>query len=228
MSKSTQHAEKQAENKIEAFFYRYKKPITYVAAAIIIVVGGWYAYQKFVAQPKEEKAQAAIFKAEEYFRADSLRKGLDGDATSKGFLYIIKTYSGTKTGNLAKFYAGVSYLRLGEFDNAIKYLDDFSTDSKQIQALAWQRLGDAYSEKGNKSKAVDLYKKAGRHFELDEINSSESLFRAAQLLESENKPKEAVEIYKELKEKFPKTDKGGQAERYIYRLEIQKNEFSVN
>ena len=228
MSKSTEHVERNvAENKLEAFWYRNQKAILYVSVAIIVLVGGWYAYKQFIQKPNEEKAQATIFKAEEYFRMDSLNAALNGDQANKGFLYVIKNYGGTRTGNLAKYYAGVSYLRLGQFDNAIKYLNDFDTDAEQIQAIAYARLADAYSEKGEKGKAVDLYKKAGRHFEYDEINSSEALFRAAQLLESDNKTKEAVEVYKELKEKFPKTDKGGQADRYIYRLSVEPNEFSV-
>lgn len=226
--KRTEHTteKNEAVSKLDAFWKKNQKAITYVATAVILVIGGWYAYNQFVVKPKEEQAQAAIFKAEEYFRMDSLHLALNGSGADKGFLYVIKNYGGTKTGELARYYAGVSYLRLNDYDNAIKYLKEFDTDSKLIQSIAWGRLADAYSEKGDKSKAIDLYKKAGRHFQEEEINSSEFLFRAAQLLEMEGKTKEAVELYKELKTKFPRSDKGGQADRYIYRLEIQENEFS--
>ncbi|HEX6913719.1 MAG TPA: tetratricopeptide repeat protein, partial [Chitinophagaceae bacterium] len=209
-----------AINRLDAFWKQNQKVITSVAIGIIVVIGGWYAYQEYVVKPKEEKAREAIFVAEEYFRADSLQKALNGDSVNKGFVYVIKNYGGTATGNLARYYAGVSYLRLEDYDNAIKYLEDFDTDSKLIQANAWGRLADAYSMKGNKDKAVDLYKKAARHFPEEEANSSEFLFRAAQLLETENKNKEALELYRELKEKFPKSEKGGQADRYIYRIEV--------
>jgi tetratricopeptide (TPR) repeat protein len=227
--KRTEHAEKKdAVSRLDAFWKKNQKAITYISLAVILIVVGWYAYKQYVVKPKVQKAQESIFKAEEYYRSDSLQKALNGDGANKGFLYVIKNYGGTETGELAKFYAGICYLRLKEFDNAIKYLKDYSTDSREIQSIAWGRLADAYSEKGDKSKAVDLYKKAGRYFPEDEGNASEFLFRAAQLLEIEKKNDEALDIYKELKEKFPKTEKGGQADRYIYRLQVQKNEFSVN
>ncbi len=226
--KRTAHTERNdAVNKLDAFWKRNQKVITYAGLGIILLIAGWWAYKQYVVKPDEEKAQAAIFKAEEYFRADSFRLALEGDSLNKGFVYVIKNYGSTKTGELARFYAGISYLKLNDFDNAIKYLKEYDTDSKMVQMIAWGRLADAYSMKGDKGKAVDLYKKAGRHFPEEEINSSEFLFRAAQLLELDNKKDEAVDLYKELKEKFPRTDKGGQADRYIYRLEVQPNEFSI-
>jgi tetratricopeptide (TPR) repeat protein len=227
--KRTEHVEKNdAVNQLDAFWKRNQKVITYVIIALIVIVGGWWIYKQYIVKPKEEQAQASIFKAEEYYRMDSLQAALNGKDGDKGFLYVIKNYGGTKSGELARFYAGICYLRLNDYDNSIKYLKDYNTDSKLVQALAWGRLADAYSEKGEKSKAIDLYKKAGRHFPEDEVNSPEFLFRAAQLLELDNKNNEAIDIYKEIKEKFPRSEKGGQADRYIYRLQVQKNEFSVN
>jgi TolA-binding protein len=93
--------------------------------------------------------------------------------------------------------------------------------------IAYGRLGDAYSELGKKEDAVENYKKAGTYFEDDEINSSEFLFRAGYLLESMGKTKEAVEVYKDLKQKYPRTEKGFTVDKFIYRLSIEKNEFSV-
>ncbi|HEX8462715.1 MAG TPA: tetratricopeptide repeat protein, partial [Segetibacter sp.] len=190
-------------------------------------IGGWLLYKNLVVKPKEEKAGEAIFKAEEYFRNDSLSVALNGDGQNKGFLYIIKNFDGTKSANLANFYAGVIYLKNKDFNNAVKYLKEFNTDSKQIQMIAYGRLGDAYSELGKKDEAVDFYKKAGKEFPEDEFNSSEFLFRAGYLLETMNKNSDAVSVYKEIKEKFPKTEKGFSIDKYIYRLSVEKNDFSV-
>lgn len=209
------------------FWEKYKNVIIGVSAAIILIVGGWLLYKSFVLQPKEERAAEAIFKAEEYFRNDSLTLALNGDGQNKGFLNVIKNYDGTKAANLAHFYAGVIYLRTNDYNNAVKHLKDFSTDSKQIQMLAFGRLGDAYSEQGKKEEAVNNYKKAGNYFPDDEANSSEFLFRAGYLLESMGKNKEAIDVYKEIKEKYPKTEKGFSIDKYIYRLSVEKNDFSV-
>ena len=209
------------------FWTKYKNLIIGILAAIILVVGGWLLYKNLVLKPKEERAAEAMFKAEEFFRNDSLKLALNGDGQNKGFLNVIKNFEGTKAANLSHFYAGVIYLRTNDFNNAVKYLKDFSTDSKQIQMIAYGRLADAYSEQGKKDDAVNNYRKAGNYFPEDETNSSEFLFRAGYLLESMGRNKEAVEVYKEIKDKFPKTEKGFSIDKYIYRLSVEKNDFSV-
>jgi len=211
--------------KARGFWEKYQKFIIGFAAGIIIAASGWFIYKKMFKEPAEERAVDALFKAEQYFNAGSWDSTLNGDGQNKGVLNVIRNHSGTKAANLAHFYAGVAYLHKGDYKNAVKYLDDFDTDAKQIQMIAYGRLGDAYSELGKKEDAVTNYKKAGSYFEDDEINSSEFLFRAGYLLESMGKTQEAVEVYKSLKEKFPKTEKGFTVEKYIYRLSIEKNEF---
>ncbi|MDB5232134.1 MAG: hypothetical protein JWN76_2939 [Chitinophagaceae bacterium] len=208
---------------VSNFWQRNQKLIISVATAIVILVAGWVLYQEWVVKPKETKAQDAIFKAQQYFAQDSFRLAYEGNTSFKGFKYIANNYSGTKPGNLAEYYAGVCCLHTGDFNNAVKYLKDFSTDADQIQMMAYGALGDAYSELNKKQEAVDAYKKAASAFKQDDFNSSEYLFRAALLNETMGKTNEAVALYKELKENFPKTDKGFQADKYIYRLSIEKN-----
>lgn len=209
--------------KVQGFWEKFQKPILIIVAALVIGVGGWYGYNEYIVKPKEEKAADVLFKAQQYFTMDSSNLVLNGDGQSKGVLFVINNYGGTKAANLCKYYAGVSYLKLGDFNNAVKYLKDFSTDAKQIQLMAYGCLGDAYSELNKKEEAVSSYKKAAAAFEEDESNSAEYLFRAALLEEAGGKTKEALDLYKELKEKFPKTEKGFQADKYIYRLSIEKN-----
>ncbi|MCA6451067.1 MAG: tetratricopeptide repeat protein [Chitinophagaceae bacterium] len=213
----------QALVKAQGFWQKYQKPVLIVVTAIVVVLGGWFGYNEYILKPKEEKAADALFKAQEYFAMDSSKLVLDGDGQSKGVLYVLKNYSGTKAANLCNYYAGVSYLKLGDFNNAVKYLKDFTTDAKQVQLMAYGCLGDAYAELNKKEEAVESYKKAAHTFEKDESNSAEYLFRAALLQESAGKTKEALDLYKELKEKFPRTEKGFQADKYIYRLSIEKN-----
>ena len=210
--------------KAQNFWQKNSNTVLIALVAVIVIAGGWFGYTNYILKPKEEKAADAIAKVQDYFRMDSVNLVLNGDGQSKGALYIINTYGGTKSANLAKFYAGVSYLHKGEFANAVKYLKDFSTDAKQIQLLALGNLADAQSELNQKDEAIATYKKAASVFEADEANSAEYLFRAGLLSETSGKTKEALEIYKDLKAKFPKTDKGFQADKYIYRLSIEKSE----
>lgn len=216
----------EAAHKVESSFAKIQKPLIGAIVAVLVIGGGWFAYQQYVVKPKEEKAAEALFKAEQYFALDSSRLVLNGDGQNKGVLNVISNFGGTKAANLAHYYAGISYLKLGEFDNAVKHLKDFSTNAKQVQLLATGCLGDAYAELNKKEEAIDAYKKAAATFVEDEANSSEYLFRAALLLETTGKTAEALDLYKELKTKFPKTDKGFQADKYIYRLSIEKNDLA--
>lgn len=210
--------------KAQHFIQHNGKTILGVLVAILVIVGGWVGYNQYIVKPKEDKAAEAIIKVQGYFMMDSSNLVLNGDGQNKGALYIINNFGGTKTANLAKYYAGVSYLHLGDFSNAVKYLKDFSTDAKQIQLLALGNLGDAYAELKQNDDAIATYKKAGNSFETDEANSAEYLFRAALLSETLGKNKEALDLYKEIKTKFPKTDKGFQADKYIYRLSVENND----
>ncbi len=214
---TTEHVEKDAFLQMQGFWQKYQKTILISITVIVVMVGGWWAYNSMIVKPKEEKAADAIFAAQRYFSVDSSRLVLDGDGVSRGVLYVIKTYGGTKEANLAHFYAGISYLKLGDYNNAVKYLKDFSTDAKQIQMVAYGNLADAYSELKKNTEAIEYYEKASAAFEDDEYNSAEYLFRAAALSEMSGKTKEALELYKQIKEKFPKT-KGVQMDKYIARL----------
>jgi TolA-binding protein len=173
-----------------------------------------------VVKPNNEKAAESLFRAQEYFGQDSLRLALNGDNINPGFLKIISRYDGTPSANLAHFYAGACYLRMGDFKNAVKHLEDFTTDSKQVQARAYCLLGDAYSEQGKKPEAASQYEKAGKHFEEDDYNSPEYLFRAGYLYESMNKNKEAIDMYKLIKEKYPRTERGLEIDKYLARLGV--------
>ena len=207
--------------KAKDFWAKNSKLILIVGTTLILLVGGFFGYKNFIQQPKEEKSAEAMFKAEDYYRRDSVTLALNGDGQYLGFLKIISKYSGTEAANLASFYAGSCYIRLDDNANAIKYLKKFSTDAKQIQQRAYKLLGDASADLGKNADALDYYKKAAHHFEKDEANSAEALFMAAYFADRVLKnQKEAIELFKELKEKYPKTQQGFEADNYLTQLGV--------
>ena len=213
--------------KAKNFWSQNQKPLLTVLIVIVVLIAGWFGYKNYIVAPKEEQAENALWKAEQYFRQDSLKLALNGDKFNRGFIYVINNYGSTKAGNLAKYYAGLCYLRTSDFNKAVQYLKDFSTSAKQIQMMAYGALGDAYSELNKNDDAINYYKKAANEFTDDATMSSEYLFRAALKLEVLGKNSEALELYKELKEKYPNTDRGFAADKYIYRLSIVPNDLSV-
>jgi len=204
------------------YWDKYKKQITYALAVIVLVIGGLLGYRYMIQLPNEKKATEAMFRAEEYYRMDSARLALQGDNINPGFLKIISRYGGTRAANLASFYAGSCYLKMGDFNNAVKYLKDFSSSALQVQARAYGMLGDAYSELNKKEDAVTAYKKAGTTLEEDNLISPEYLFRAGYLYESMGKNKEAIEMYQLIKDKYPTSQRGYEIDRYLARLGVVK------
>ncbi len=210
--------EKNPIAQLENAWDKYGKTASYVLVALIVIVGGYFAYKSMVSEPNEKKAVEAMFRAEEYYRQDSARLALNGDNINAGFLKIISKYGGTRAANLANFYAGSCYLKLGDFANAVKYLKEFSTSVKQLQERDYGLLGDAYSELNKKEEAAEQYKKAGTYFDKDELFSPEYLFRSGYLYESMGKTQEAIAMYRIIKDKYPTSPRGADIDKYLARL----------
>lgn len=143
----------------QQFFDKYKNLLTYIALGIAVAVGAGVFYFNNLKE-KEAEAQQKIFYPTYEFEADSLNRALNGTGMHMGFLEIIDTYGGTEAANLSAFYAGVSYLKLGEYDNAIKYLKDFSSSDYVLQARAYCLIGDAHMQLKQPTEAIAFYKKA--------------------------------------------------------------------
>jgi predicted negative regulator of RcsB-dependent stress response len=203
---------------VENFWAKNNKPISYSLVILVLILGGYFGYKYYVQIPNENKAYEAMFHAEDYYRADSARLALQGDNVNAGFLKIMSRYKGTKAANLAAFYAGSCYLKLKDYNNAVKYLKEFSTPALQLQARAYGLLGDAYSELNRKEEAIENYKKAGTLFEKDDLISPEYLFRAGYLYETMGKNKDAIDMYKTIKEKYPTSQRGFDIDKYLARL----------
>ncbi|HEX4849660.1 MAG TPA: tetratricopeptide repeat protein [Puia sp.] len=210
--------EKNVVTQLQDYWAKYGKQTTYALTFVVLLLAGYFGYKYMIKEPNEKKASEAMYQAEQYYRMDSARLALQGDNLNQGFLRIISKYSGTRAANLAAFYAGSCYLKLGDFNNAVKYLKGFSTPELQVEARAHGLLGDAYSELNKKEEAVAEYKLAGTTFEKDELISPEYLFRAGNLYESMGKNKEAIEMYQLITAKYPNTQRGYDIDRYLARL----------
>lgn len=209
-------------HKAEDFYYKNKNVINIALLVIVVVVGGTFAYNKFIKGPNEKKAQDMVFHAQQYFEQDSFKLALQGDGNYYGFLQVIDKYGSTKTGELSKYYAGVSYVRLGEFQKGIELLTSFSGGDQIVQAMAYGLAGDAYMELGKTEDGISYYKKAG-HYSDNELTAPTYLFRAGLALEKAGKSADAISIYKEIREKYPQSTEGREMDKYLARLGEVRN-----
>jgi tetratricopeptide (TPR) repeat protein len=210
-----------AVERAKDFWSQYKKPIIIGLGALLLIVGGWLGYKNFVVEPNNIKANEAMFKAEEYMKNDSLRLAINGDGRNMGLARIADKYGNTKAGNRAKLLAGAAYLRLEDYKNAEKYLKGVDLGSEMAQARAYKLLADAYAAQGKNKEALEYYKKAGHHFEGDDVNSPEYLYLAAQFAHKVlNNSKEATDLYKEIKTKYPNSGPGFEADKYLAQLGV--------
>ena len=209
----------QALSKTEQFIENNQKIITIIVTIIVIIIGGYYGLKKFHFQPKNKEAQAAIYNAQEFFAKDSFQLALDGDGNKLGFLDIIDEYGFTSSANLSKYYAGICYLHLGEFEKAIDYLKSYSGKDEIISNIALGAIGDAYVELGEKQDAVKYYKSASAAD--NEFTAPIYLMKLGLLQEDLGKYSNALETYKKIKDNYKSSNEGRQIDKYITRAEIE-------
>ena len=183
-------------SKTEAFFQKHKNLALGIMGAIIVVVGGFLGYRYYLSS-QNDIAQREMFQAVFYFEQDSLTQALNGDGINFGLLDIISDYGSTSAGNLAKFYAGASYLKLGEYDNAIDQLSGFSSSDLLVQARAYSLVGDAYMELGNYSDAAKNYDRAA-DYKPNKTITSDYLMKAALAYEKQSDYASAIDRYQEI------------------------------
>ncbi len=223
--KSTKHDNlreiESALTKTEQFIEDNQNLILYVIGGIVLVVVGYLGITRFFIQPREKEAQSQMFMAEQYFEKDSFNLALNGDGNYLGFLDIIDDYSITQPAKLARYYAGISYLRMGQYQEAVDYLKKFKTKDLLLGPVTQGAMGDAYLELGEQEKALAQYEKAIALSD-NELTTPIYLMKAGNLLENMGQPEKALKLYAQVKNKYPETNEGMMVDKNIARASIKK------
>ncbi|MBP6623945.1 MAG: tetratricopeptide repeat protein [Chitinophagaceae bacterium] len=212
--------EPSAEQKLkglENWYHNNHKMINNVLIGVVAVIAGVFAYSRFIKAPKMEKSNDAIFRAQTYFSMDSINWALNGEGNNLGFLKIIDKYSGTPAANLSHYYAGVCFLKKGDFKNAEKHLKEFDGKGTLVANVAKGALGDAYMEQGKTDDAIKAYLDASS----DDDNMMLSpiyLQRAGMAYEMKNNTAEAIKTYRKIKDKFPQSQIANEMSKTLARL----------
>jgi tetratricopeptide (TPR) repeat protein len=185
---------------------------------IVLLVGLFWLGRLYIGKRNNE-AQSQMFQAEKYLEQDSLKLALNGDGNYLGFLDIAKDYKLTNSGNLANYSAGICYLHLGSYKEAIEYLDKYSKKDKVIGSMAIGATGDAYVELGDLDKGVAKYIEAA-DFAKNSFNTPLFLLKAGEIYELKGKYSEALKLYERIENEYPESTEGTTIEKYIARVNL--------
>lgn len=188
-----------------------------IAASIIVGLVALVWLGKLYLNNRNTEAMSQMYQAERYLEMDSLKLALNGDGNYLGFLDIANDYKMTKAGNLARYSAGICYLHLGSYQEAIDFLDKYSKKDKVIGSLAIGATGDAYVELGNLEKGVSKYLEAA-DFAGNSFNTPVFLMKAGELYEMEKKYNEALGVYQRIETEYPESTEGTTIDKYISRV----------
>jgi len=210
-------AVEEALSKTEHFIEKNQKLLTIIIGVIVIVVLVFFGFKRFYMAPKEKEAKEQMFMAERYFEIDSLNLALNGDGMYPGFLEIIDDYGMTQGANLSKYYAGICYLKMGNFDEAIDHLKSFKGKDQVLGPMAKGAIGDAYLELGQHGKAAGFYTEAA-DMKDNEFTTPLFLMKAGWTYEIQKDYKKALEIYERIKFSFPSSNEAREIDKYITRV----------
>ena len=213
-------------SRTEEWISKFQNFILVGVAIIALSVLSYLGYQSYIFEPKKMEAVSELSQAQYYFElavngqeSDSLfRRALNGGEGKYGFLDIIDNYGGTPAAKLATYSAGMVYINLGDYVNAIEYLDQFDTDDVMLKALAKGSIGDAFAQIGQPEDAYDYYVAAFESSD-NSFSAPKYLFKAGVLGTSLGKNNAALRYFKKIQSHYPDSAEASKVEVQIGLLE---------
>lgn len=210
----------EAMNKTELFLQNNGRMLSWIFLALLVVAAAIWGYRALITLPRAEKAAEMIAQAQTRFEAQTpdFELALAGDANGAGFLDVIEKYGSTPSGNLAKHYAGICYLRTGDLENAAKYLAGFSSvkgiPGAIINAQNLGLQGDVAVEQQDYARAVKFYEKAVKA--ADNNMTAPMYLRKAGLAEqAAGNPAKAAAFFEQILSEYPASMDAREAEKLL-------------
>ncbi len=209
-----------AMSKTELFFENNGRKISYIFLTLLVLGGLIYGYRALVSQPRVEKAAELLAEAQVRFNVDTpdYELALNGDANGLGFLDVVDQFGSTPSGNLAKHYAGICYVKLGDWENAADYLAKFKPiDGITGAVINAQNLGlqgDVAVAQGDYAKAVTLFEKAASIAE-NNLTTPLYLRKAGQAEQAAGNNDKAAAYYQRIIDEYPASMEARDAEKLI-------------
>lgn len=198
--------------------------------AIAVIIVGYLAYNNYILEPKEIEAADELAFPKRYFEEaqsgtiaiDSLYNlSLNGTDGKYGLVDIVENYGSTKAGNLAKYMSGIAYLKTGDYENAISYLSDFSSDDEILGAIALGSIGDAFTEINQFEDALKYYVDAA-NYKKNSFTSPLYFFKAGNIAMELKEFEKAKKYFTTIKDEYAKSEEAKNINIYIQRAQFGK------
>ena len=206
-----------ALSKTELWIEEHQKLIYGVIFAVIVIAGIIWGV-KALNDKKNAAASKEIFTAQKYFEKEMWDAALVGDGNYLGFTEVYDSYSSTKAGKLAAYYAGICNMKLGKYEEAIDYLKKFNGNDDILAPMALGAIGDCYMELDDMNSAASYYEKAANK-STNEFTGPMFLTKAGMTHEMLGNYAAALKCYKTLKADYPLSNEGLEVGKNISRME---------
>ncbi|MFI3306815.1 MAG: tetratricopeptide repeat protein [Rikenellaceae bacterium] len=197
-----------AVSRTEKFLAENGRKVVIAIAGAVAVAVAIFGYKALVLDPAEQSAAEAIYAAQGLLDGASpdYQQALDGTADFAGFVEVYENFGSTASGNLAAHYAGVCYLKLGDYTSAAKYLKAYkpqkSIPAQIVNAQNIGLQGDIAVELGDYPAAVALFKQASAASD-NIITAPMYLRKAGQAAQAAGDNADAIALYESVVELYP-------------------------
>ena len=173
-----------------------KKIIFWAVGGLVVIAAFVLSYLFIYRQPHLNKAY------EEYNNVEVTAMGNDSVAAA-AYAKVADKYSSDTPGKRAALDAAETYYNMGKYNEALKYLDKFSTSEPVLQANATILKGDCYVNLKKYDDALDCYKKAVSQADGNEQIAPRALLKSANIYDEQKKYADALACYEQIQKDFP-------------------------
>ena len=206
-----------ALSKTELWIEEHQNLIYGIIAAIIVIAGIIWGI-KALNDRKDRNASNEIFTAQKYFEKEMYDAALTGDGNYLGFTEVYDSYKSTKTGKIAAYYAGISNLKLGNYEEAINYLQKYNGKDEIYAPMALGAIGDCYMELDDINAAASYYEKAANKAK-NGFTTPMFLTKAGMTYEILGDYANALKCYMSLKSDYPLSNEAFDINKSIANIE---------
>ncbi len=173
-----------------------KKAMGIAMGAILVVACLTFAWLYLYKVPKNNKAMEA------YNKVELTAMGNDS-TTAAMYKKVADEYGGTNAGKLAALSAAETLYNSGKYEEAAKYLKDFSTGDKVLAANAQVLLGDCYVNLKKYDEAISAFKYAEKKADKNPQIAPRALLKMAVVYDEQKKYGDALKCYETIKKDYP-------------------------